>query len=325
MNLFKRDLLRVLVLVLLLSLSISAVGQKPDAAGLKKYNWTLGYEPDKIIEFYEPVPDQNLKLHVFLPKDYKTSDQRPCIILFFGGGWSSGDPSQFYGYSKYLASRGMVAISAQYRTKKQKAIPRNCVEDAREAVRYVRKHAAELGVNPDKIAVGGGSAGGHVAAAVAMCPKIDIKLGDSVSSIPNALVLFNPVYDNGPEGYGHARVVDYWKDISPLHNIREGQPPTVIFYGSKDKHAPVSTVNAFQAKMEKAGNDSKTHIYKGSGHGFFHISKGGRAIFEDVLTKVDSFLVEQNFLTGKENVKEWTAMAIEHYVSSQKAKRRKAK
>ena len=311
-----------LLVALALLLTISAFGEKPRTEGAKKYNWTLGYEPDKIIEYYEPVPEQDLELHLFFPKDYKASDQRPCIILFFGGGWSAGEPSQFYGYSKYLASRGMVAISAQYRTKRQKAIPRNCVEDGREAVRYVRKHAVELGVNPDQIAVGGGSAGGHVAAAVAMCPKIDVNLGDSVSSIPNALVLFNPVYDNGPEGYGHSRVVDYWEDISPFHNIREGQPAMITFFGSKDQHAPVSMVNAFQAAMEKVGNVSETHIYEGSGHGFFHISKGGRALFEDVLIKVDAFLVEQKFLTGKEDVKKWTAMAIEHYVSSKKGKRK---
>jgi len=127
---------------------------------------------------------------MFVPENYTASAQLPCIVLFFGGGWNGGDPSQFYAYSKYLASRGMVAISAQYRTKKQNAIPRNCVEDGREAVRYVRKNAAELGINPDQIAVGGGSAGGHVAAAVAMCPKIDINPSDAVSSIPNALLLF---------------------------------------------------------------------------------------------------------------------------------------
>ncbi|MGJ8656014.1 MAG: alpha/beta hydrolase [Akkermansiaceae bacterium] len=310
---------------LALMLVVPVFGQGSDKEGLKKYNWTLGYTPDKVIDYYAPVPDQKLKLHLFLPEGYEASDKRPCVIFFFGGGWSGGDPSQFFGYSKYLASRGMVAISAQYRTKAQKAIPRNCVEDGREAVRYVRKHAVELGVDPNQIAVGGGSAGGHVAAAIAMCPKIDVDPDSEISSMPNALLLYNPVYNNGPGGYGHERVKDYWEDISPHHNIVKGLPPTIAFFGSKDKHVPVATINAFQAAMEKVGNESASHIYEGQTHGFFHISKGGRAMFEDVLTKTDAFLVKQKFLTGEDNVKVWTAQAIEHYKSTRPRKKTKVK
>jgi hypothetical protein len=75
---------------------------------------------------------------------------------------------------------------------------------------------------------------------------------------------------------------------------------------SRDKHVPVATVNASQKKMEEAGNDSETHIYKNRGHGLFHISKGGRPMFEDVLTKTDAFLVKRNHLSGKDNIAEWT-------------------
>ena len=308
-----------------LLLSTSAFCQTPKKVEVEKYNWTLGYVPDKIVEFYTPVPDQNLELHLFFPEDYKVTDQRPCIVLFFGGGWMAGDPTQFYGYSKYLASRGMVAISAQYRTKKQKGTPRDCVEDGREAVRYVREHAAELGVDPNKIAAGGGSAGGHVAAAIAMCPKVDVNPDSPISSIPNVLVLLNPVYHNGEEGFGYRHVKDYWEDISPFHNMSKGVPPMITFFGSEDSATTVPIMHAFQAAMEEAGNVSFTHIYEGQGHGFFHISKGGRGFFEDVLIKTDAFLVEQKFLTGKDNVKEWTAMAIQHYEDSILAKRSKAK
>ena len=314
-----------LFMIFAVFVSASVFGQVPKMDGGKKYNSTLGYEPDKIIEFYTPLPDVDLKLHLFFPEDYQVTDKRPCIIFFHGGSWVAGSPSQFYGFSKYMASRGMVAISAQYRTKKYKAIPRDCVEDGREAVRYVRQHAAELGIDPDRIAAGGGSAGGHVAAAVAMCTKIDANRDSPVSSIPNALVLFNPVYNNGPEGYGHSRVAAYWEEISPFHNIRKGLPPTVAFFGSKDKATRSPQVREFQAAMEKAGNVSVTHIYEDEGHGFFHISKGGRNIFEDVLIKADAFLVEQKFLSGENRAKEWVAMAIEHYEGSPLAIKLKAR
>lgn len=286
---------------------------------IEKHSWTLGYEPDKTVMFSEPVKGAPLKLDCFFPADHKTGGESGCIILFFGGGWSGGDPSQFYGYGKYFASRGLVAISAQYRTKKShQATPRNCVEDGKEAIRYVRSRAKEFGIDPNKIAVGGGSAGGHVAAACALCPKIDASPESDISCLPNALMLFNPVYDNGPGGFGHERVKAYWKDISPVHNIRADLPPTIVFFGDKDKHAPMATVNAFQEKMEAAGNSSETHIYPGQTHGFFHISKGGRKMFEDVATKADAFLVRNGFLTGDDHVLRWTEESIAKLVEAQK-------
>jgi len=282
-----------------------------EACAAEKHSWTLGYTPDQSIEFSQPATGEPLKLDLFLPEDHQASQKRPCIVFFFGGGWSGGSTEQFYAYSKYFASRGLVAISAQYRTaKSHKATPDQCVHDGKAAIRYIRQHAAELGIDPTKIIVGGGSAGGHVAAAVAMCPKIDVSPDDPTSCIPNALVLLNPVYDNGPEGFGHNRVKAYWKDISPLHNIHGGQPPTIVFFGEKDVHVPVATVDAFQKKMTDAGNDCASHVYKDQTHGFFHISKGGRKMFEDVAKKTDAFLVKLGYLKGPDSVEEWTAESI---------------
>jgi acetyl esterase len=279
----------------------------------EKHNWTLGYKPDKTIEFYKPEKGKALKLDIFFPAGYKPSKKYGCIIFFFGGGWSSGSTQQFYGYSKYMSSRGLIAISAQYRThKSHKAIPKQCVEDGKEAIRYIRKHAMELGIDPDKIIAGGGSAGGHVAAACAMCPEIDSQSKSPISCTPNALVLLNPVYDNGPDGYGHRRVTEYWKDISPLHNIRKGLPPTIVFFGSKDKHVPVATINTFHKKMTELGNECSTYIYTEQAHGFFNVSKGGRKIFENILVKIDEFLVKHSYLSGKNTVATWTASTVEH-------------
>ncbi|NWK57329.1 alpha/beta hydrolase [Verrucomicrobiaceae bacterium N1E253] len=289
---------------------------------VERYNWTLGYKPDKSIVFSKPDQGKPLKLDIFLPDGHSKTDKRACIIFFFGGGWKSGGTSQFYGFSKYLASRGMVAISAQYRTSRShRASPRQCVEDGKEAIRYVREHAKEFGISPDKVIAAGGSAGGHVAAACAMCPKIDGAPESKVSCEPNGLVLFNPVYDNGPEGYGHERVAAYWKEISPLHNIVNGLPPTIVFFGSKDVHVPVPTIDAFQKRMVDAGNVCETHVFDGQTHGFFHISKGGRRMFEAVLVKTDLFLVQQGCLSGENKVAEWTGEAIKNIEAEQKARR----
>lgn len=281
----------------------------------QKYDRTLGYRPDEVIHYYEPTPTTKLGLHVFYPENHKSNDERTCIVFFYGGGWISGDPSQFYSYCKYFSSRGIIAISAQYRNAKlNNVIPRECVEDGREAIRYIREHSKELGIDPKKIIAGGGSAGGHVAAAIAMCTSIDAKPKSKTGSIPNGLILLNPVYHNGPKGgYGYGRVKEYWKAFSPFHNIQKGQPKTICFFGTEDKFVPLSTIEAFQNEMDNVGNDCKTHLYEGQHHGFFNIPKGGREIFEDVLTKIDAFLVKNHFLTGENKVNLWTTKAIIHF------------
>jgi acetyl esterase/lipase len=121
----------------------------------------------------------------------------------------------------------------------------------------------------------------------------------AISSQSNALVLFNPVYDNGPDGYGFERVADRYQEISPFHNIREGCPPAIVFLGTEDKLIPVATSEAFKEKMESVGSKSVLHLYEGKPHGFFNESKGGEEIFLDTVGKMDDFLVEIGYLEGE--------------------------
>ena len=201
---------------------------------------------------YKTVGDVSLSLHLFEPEGHKASDRRPAIVFFFGGGWTGGSPGQFYPHCAYLASRGMIAAAAEYRVKKQHGTePYECVRDGKSAVRFLRSHAKQLGIDPNRIAAGGGSAGGHVAAATATLKAFNQKDEDTtVSCVPNALVLFNPVYDNGPEGYGHSRVKAHWQEFSPMHNIAKGMPPAIVFLGTKDKLIPVKTGEAFRDAMK---------------------------------------------------------------------------
>lgn len=256
-------------------------------------------EPSKKVT-YKKAGEVDLKLHVFNPKGHKATNKTPAIVFFFGGGWNGGTPKQFYPHSEYLASRGMVAISAEYRTKKShKTSPKECVMDGKSAVRWIRFHAKELGIDPDKIAAGGGSAGGHVAATTGTVKGLNEKGEDTtVSCIPNALVLFNPVYDNGPKGYGHSRVKDYWKEFSPMHNISKATPPTIVFLGTKDALIPVSTAKDYQKRMKAVGVRSDLHLYDGQPHGFFNKAK-----YKETVTESDKFLKELGFLKGKPTLK----------------------
>lgn len=255
-----------------------------------------GFTPSERVT-YKTIDKDELKLHIFYPENHnKETDKRPAIIFFFGGGWVGGDPSQFFPQCQHLASRGMVAISAEYRIRsRHKTTPQECVKDGKSAVRWIRKNAPALGVDPNAIVAGGGSAGGHVAAATGTLKGFEEDGEDlSISARPNALVLFNPVFDNGPGGYGHQRVKDYWEAFSPLHNINKNTPPTVVLTGTEDKHVSVETFKEFQSRMQAIGLRSELHLYEGQVHGFFNL---GRGFYEQPLKDMDRFLVSLGYLS----------------------------
>jgi acetyl esterase/lipase len=260
------------------------------------------WAPSRRIQF-KKIGDVELSLHVFEPDGHLASDRRPAIVFFFGGSWVGGSPSQFYPHCEYLACRGMVAISAEYRVKKQHGTtPFECVKDGKSAIRYVRTHAAELGIDPKRIAAGGGSAGGHVAAATGTVEGLDEDADRSVSARPNALVLYNPVYDNGPGSWGYDRVRDRYLEISPKHNIRKGMPPAIAFFGSKDSLISVSDAESFQSKMRQVESRSDLHIYDGRKHGFFNHGRGDGNDYKDTVRAMDAFLASLGYLEGRPTI-----------------------
>jgi acetyl esterase len=254
-------------------------------------------KPNEVVA-YKTVGDVALKLNIYYPPNHQKTDRKPVILLFFGGGWNTGTPDQFFIQASYLASRGMVAICPEYRIQsKHNTTPIECVKDGKSAVRWVRSHAASLGIDPNRLAAGGGSAGGHVAAAAALAKGFDEAGEDTtVSCRPDALVLFNPVFDNGPGGYGYDRVKDYWEAFSPMNNIDKTAPPTIIFLGTKDDLIPVITAETYQQKMKDLGLRCDLHLYEGKSHGFFNNNL-------DTLLKSDKFLASLGYLQGEPTLK----------------------
>lgn len=265
----------------------------------------LSTKPSRNIT-YKTVGSMDLQLHVFDPTA-DTKQPLPAIVFFFGGGWNGGSPAQFYQQSKYLSEQGMIAMCAEYRTKSNGGVdPSECVKDGKAAIRYLRKHSKELGIDPDRIAVGGGSAGGHVAAATGTVKGFEHDNEDmSISSRPNAMVLFNPVYDNSKDGYGYERVKDYWKEFSPLHNIDKNTPPAIVFFGSKEKLVKRSAMDAFKDNMEELGIKSELQIYEGQSHGFFNYGKDNNKWFLETLTETHRFLQELGYISGNPAVEEY--------------------
>ncbi len=251
---------------------------------------------------YKTVGDRALKLFIEKPADWKATDRRPAVVFYFGGGWVGGSPAQFARQSAYLATRGLVGIRVEYRV-----IPRNsqepptiCCADAKSAIRYVRSHASELGIDPGRVAGAGGSAGGHLAAFTALVSGQDDPRDDlSVSCKPDALVLFNPVFNNGPGQWGHERVRDRYLEFSPAHHVTKDAPPTIVFLGDSDKLIPVSVVRDFEAEMKKAGARCDAHIYPGAGHGFFNKDP----YFTACLIETDRFLESLGWIQGPPTLK----------------------
>jgi acetyl esterase/lipase len=256
-------------------------------------------EPLKIVDatsvVYKTIGETTLFLYVFNPKDHQQSDKRPAAVFFFGGGWNGGTPTHFEHHCRYLSSRGMVAMVADYRVKsRQGTTPKECVMDGKSAIRWIRSNAMKLGVDPNRIAAGGGSAGGHVAAATGTVKGMEQPEEDtSISSQPNALLLFNPVYDNSPKGYGYSRVKDVFPQISPMHNIKKETPPTIVFLGTKDSLIPVATAKEYKKRMETVGRRCDLHLYDGQPHGFFNY--GNQKYYLDTVGKMDAFLVSLEY------------------------------
>lgn len=246
-------------------------------------------------EVYKHAGGVKLSLMIFEPADHTPDDPPPAMVLFHGGGWVDGEPRQFFPQAKHLADRGMTAIAVEYRlVNKHGVTPFESIADAFSAVRYARAHADELGIDPQRIGAGGGSAGGHLAAAVATIAAEGYDPDDdrTVDPRPDALVLFNPVYDNGPDGFGHDRIGERYADVSPLHNLHADMPPTLVMLGDEDHLVPVATAEAFRDRMRKLGVRSELIIYPGQEHGFFNHGEP----YGQTLDAMDEFLVSLGWL-----------------------------
>ncbi len=298
-----------LAVLLLLAAATSAPAQRsypPDMEGTTS-------------EVYRTVGDVELNIYLCNPDDHSADDERPAIVFFFGGGWRSGSPQQFLPHCRYLADRGMVAAVADYRVANRHGVTADeCVKDAKSAVRWLRANADRLGIDPDRIAAGGGSAGGHLAAATATLPGHDPD-PDGPSPVPNALVLFNPAtilapVDGGPKPTEEqlerfATLAERFgaptESMSPYHHLREGLPPTIIFHGTADETVAHSTADQFCLGLRKHRARCDFVSYHDQGHGFFNFGRGEgdekNKWYEDTVSSMDGFLYSLEWLDPKPN------------------------
>ena len=257
------------------------------------------YRPE-IID-YKKTDSRSLTLHIFKPASSGNTGSRAAIVFFFGGGWVHGTPLQFYPECAHFASKGLVAITADYRIKTvDGTTPVESDVDGKSAIRWVRAHAHELGVDPQRIAAAGASAGGQVAAFTALVPGLDDPDDDSsISAKSNAMLLWYGVIDNGPDGYGPPEMKARFAEVSPKHNITNNPPPCLFFLGTSDACIPVKTAEAFQAELVRHGGRCDLHLFAGAQHPLYPYRDSHAPLRNKVLALADQFLDSIGYICPK--------------------------
>ncbi len=247
------------------------------------------------------VEGSPLFIYVFRPSS--GGERNPAVVFFHGGGWSGGGPGQFFSHARYFASRGMVAFSVQYRAHAEPddTTPAQAVERARAAYRWVHANAAQLGVDPARVAVSGSSAGGHLAAAVTLLPD-----SDEPAQAPAAMVLFNPVTDTTRTGYHPGRFAGMYPPIEALsvcdpRLIGPQCPPTLICHPIKDATVPFENASRFCELLLKAGVRCTLVGVEGAEHGYIYTGTRSSQAVESI-RQMDGFLRELGFLQGEPTI-----------------------
>ncbi|MCA8995488.1 MAG: alpha/beta hydrolase, partial [Planctomycetaceae bacterium] len=245
---------------------------------------------------YKTTPQGELTLHVFEPEGWKVEDRRPCLLFVHGGGWSGGEPRRMYPFADHFSHLGCVAISLEYRllNRKRGTTVFDCVEDGRSAVRFLRQHPATFGIDPDRIVVSGASAGGHVAVGTALFHDVNAESDpEDISATPNALALFFPVIDTSKDGYGQAKIGDRWRELSPVHQVGAGVPPTILFHGTGDTVTPYAGAEAFTKAMHEAGNTCELIPHLSGVHGYLMFVE---ELYRQTLRQMEEFLLHHSLL-----------------------------
>lgn len=306
------------------------------------FSWSQIPKSQKNLEVmdYKIVSNDTLQVYWY-PAESDNSEPTGAIAFFFGGGWRGGSYTHFQRQALYFSQRGLTSFLFEYRIENQhNTSPVACIKDARSALRFLKQNHVKFNIDPKKIVSSGGSAGGHIAAGTGTLNSINESNDNfSIDPTPVAMVLFNPVIDNGPNGYHGAGVKklieedfrcycksysisngkwanlfkNNYQDLSPFHNLSDKTPPTLLLFGSEDHLVPVSTAKQFQEKMKELGNICEVRIYEGAKHGFFNgvnsivndKNEAKAKYFFDTLQAADNFLTDLGLLKTPTSVTEY--------------------
>jgi acetyl esterase/lipase len=287
----------LLVFAALAALTPSRTNAAPDSekGASNAPNFNGRTKPGKTF-VYKTSHGQPQQWEVFFPKNHDPAKGKlPAVLFFHGGGWSGGTPDVFRYACDYFAKRGLVAATATYymhSESEQKELgkggqrKRVCVTDAVSAIRWFKQHAAELGIDPKRIVVGGASAGGHIAMLATLSRGLDDPSDpkDIDTSVVGYL-LFNPAFTK--KGADHDDEVDVFAHLKP------GIAPSLFMFGDIDQWKPAS--DALVPALRKSGARVEMLVADNVGHSFWSLPEW----YDCVLVECDRFLVSLGLLKGE--------------------------
>ncbi|MSU26328.1 MAG: hypothetical protein CK546_06915 [Pedosphaera sp.] len=283
------------ILTALLLAVASMLHAAPDAA--KKSKGGLGDDaPAGKPYTYKESAGKPRRMEIYFPPNHDPSKAKvPGVILFHGGGWGGGTLSQFRVACAYFASRGLVCATAEYQmlsAADAKKLPagetrkRVCVTDAKSAIRWFKQHATELGIDPNRIITGGGSAGGHISALATLNPGLnDPADPKDIDTSVVAYLWFNPAF---------ALDDDKDAEIDVLRYVKSGLAPAIVFFGDQDGWKKGWDIT--HAKWKSLATKTiDLQIAPGQSHSFFNKDPWQTL----TLIAADRFLVKLGLLTGE--------------------------
>lgn len=270
-------------------------GSKEECGRITKAMLKTGEE----VAYRKDHPSQ--KLWIFRPDDLKRDELRPCIFFIHGGGWG-GDPETLAPQCISLKRLGMVGVTIHFR--RPGPSPKDCLADCLSAYRWIRENGRKYNIDPDRIVVSGGSAGGHLALAMVTISGCDHPDDDlSIPIDPKALILFNPAID----------LVDGWQggrekckkggvdptEFSPAHHVKPGLPETLVLSGENDHVITPDQIGEFMKRMKACGNTCSVVLYPDAKHGWFNYGRGDNSAFHETMAEVEKFLTRLSYIEAR--------------------------
>ena len=259
----------------------------------------VGFVEDVV---YVSRPERDLKVDVFC-LDETPGEPRPAMVFVHGGGWRGGTKGQFSRQAAYLAAKhGVAGFCCEYRFSHEAKFPA-CLQDVKCCVRYVRSRAEELGIDPERVGIAGGSAGGHLAAMVATTAgAAEYEDGgyEKFSSRVDICVPHNGVMDLVELAEGREEPIDLigrplaearevYAEASPLRRATAGAAPMLLLHGDADEVIPCSQSGAMYEKLTGLGVHAEVQMFPGVGHGWFNSPPH----FAGVLERMRHFVAER--------------------------------
>jgi acetyl esterase/lipase len=232
---------------------------------------------------YAQANGRDLRLDVY--EADPEHDRRTAVLLVHGGGWKRGDRKMLSAQAALLAAQGFTAVACEYRLLGESPWP-GMLDDVRAAIAWVRDNADSLGIKPDRIALQGHSAGGHLSLLAAGTAEA----GGAVAAVA---AFYAPTTFHVGAGRGHGTTPAssllgddateaQARDASPLSHVSPGFPPTFFLHGGADRIVVPSASVVMYDALRSAGVATDLHLYAGQAHAFDRVGTMRQVVNQEV-------------------------------------------